>query len=92
MTHKSVRLSVPTLTRVEGAGAMHVIVVDGEVVDGEIVLAQGFGRKHSSYSTPVNAGTQFRIGSTTKLRSRATLLLLRATICWRASPTARARS
>ncbi|MFW2332844.1 Ni/Fe hydrogenase subunit alpha [Ilumatobacter sp.] len=33
MTHRSVDLHVPTLTRVEGEGAMHVTVVDGEVDD-----------------------------------------------------------
>ena len=31
MTHKTVNLNVPTLTRVEGEGAMHVSVVDGVV-------------------------------------------------------------
>ena len=29
MTHKTVNLNVPTLTRVEGEGAMHVSVRDG---------------------------------------------------------------
>ena len=29
MTHKSLDLHVPTLTRVEGEGAMHVVVRDG---------------------------------------------------------------
>lgn len=33
MTHKTVNLHVPTLTRVEGEGAMHVSVVDGRVDD-----------------------------------------------------------
>ncbi len=33
MTHKTVNLNVPTLTRVEGEGAMHVSVVDGRVDD-----------------------------------------------------------
>jgi coenzyme F420-reducing hydrogenase alpha subunit len=33
MTHRSVDLHVPTLTRVEGEGAMHVTVVDGQVDD-----------------------------------------------------------
>ncbi len=33
MTHKSVRLNVPVLARVEGEGAMHVEVTDGEVTD-----------------------------------------------------------
>jgi hypothetical protein len=31
MTHKTVNLNVPTLTRVEGEGAMHVSVRDGVV-------------------------------------------------------------
>ncbi len=33
MTHKSLDLHVPTLTRVEGEGAMHVVVRDGVVED-----------------------------------------------------------
>ncbi len=33
MTHKTVNLNVPTLTRVEGEGAMHVVVNDGVVDD-----------------------------------------------------------
>jgi coenzyme F420-reducing hydrogenase alpha subunit len=33
MTHKSLDLHVPTLTRVEGEGAMHVVVRDGTVED-----------------------------------------------------------
>ena len=33
MTHKTLNLNVPTLTRVEGEGAMHVTVEDGEVTD-----------------------------------------------------------
>ena len=33
MTHKTLNLNVPTLTRVEGEGAMHVTVEDGEVID-----------------------------------------------------------
>ena len=33
MTHKTVNLNVPTLTRVEGEGAMHVSVIDGHVDD-----------------------------------------------------------
>ena len=33
MTHKSINLHVPTLTRVEGEGAMHVTVTDGHVDD-----------------------------------------------------------
>ncbi len=33
MTHKTLNLHVPTLTRVEGEGAMHVTVEDGEVTD-----------------------------------------------------------
>ena len=33
MTHRSVRLNVPVLARVEGEGAMHVEVTDGEVTD-----------------------------------------------------------
>ncbi len=33
MTHKSVRLNVPVLARVEGEGAMHVEVTDGEITD-----------------------------------------------------------
>ena len=33
MTHRSVRLNVPVLARVEGEGAMHVEVTEGEVTD-----------------------------------------------------------
>ncbi len=33
MTHKTLNLKVPTLTRVEGEGAMHVTVHDGDVTD-----------------------------------------------------------
>ena len=33
MTHKTLNLNVPTLTRVEGEGAMHVTVENGEVTD-----------------------------------------------------------
>ena len=33
MTHRTVNLNVPTLTRVEGEGAMHVVVRDGTVDD-----------------------------------------------------------
>ena len=33
MTHKTLNLNVPTLTRVEGEGAMHVVVNDGVVDD-----------------------------------------------------------
>ena len=33
MTHKNVNFHVPVLARVEGEGAMHVAVVDGEVTD-----------------------------------------------------------
>jgi sulfhydrogenase subunit alpha len=33
MTHKTLNLNVPTLTRVEGEGAMHVNVRDGDVTD-----------------------------------------------------------
>jgi coenzyme F420-reducing hydrogenase alpha subunit len=33
VTHKTVNLNVPTLTRVEGEGAMHVVVNDGVVED-----------------------------------------------------------
>ncbi|MDH3299453.1 MAG: Ni/Fe hydrogenase subunit alpha [Acidimicrobiia bacterium] len=33
MSHRSVRLNVPVLARVEGEGAMHVEVTDGEVTD-----------------------------------------------------------
>jgi sulfhydrogenase subunit alpha len=33
MTHRNVDLHVPTLTRVEGEGAMHVVVDDGVVTD-----------------------------------------------------------
>ncbi len=33
MTHKTIDLHVPTLTRVEGEGAMHVTVTDGRVDD-----------------------------------------------------------
>jgi coenzyme F420-reducing hydrogenase alpha subunit len=38
MTHKSLNLHVPTLTRVEGEGAMHVVVRDGVVEDVQLEI------------------------------------------------------
>jgi sulfhydrogenase subunit alpha len=38
MTHKSLDLHVPTLTRVEGEGAMHVVVRDGVVEDVQLEI------------------------------------------------------
>jgi sulfhydrogenase subunit alpha len=38
MTHKTLNLNVPTLTRVEGEGAMHVTVEDGEVTGVELEI------------------------------------------------------
>jgi sulfhydrogenase subunit alpha len=38
MTHKSLDLHVPTLTRVEGEGAMHVVVRDGLVEDVQLEI------------------------------------------------------
>ncbi len=38
MTHKSIDLHVPTLTRVEGEGAMHVVVRDGVVDDVQLEI------------------------------------------------------
>ena len=38
MTHKSLDLHVPTLTRVEGEGAMHVVVRDGVVDDVQLEI------------------------------------------------------
>jgi coenzyme F420-reducing hydrogenase alpha subunit len=38
MTHKTLNLNVPTLTRVEGEGAMHVVVRDGQVEDVQLEI------------------------------------------------------
>jgi coenzyme F420-reducing hydrogenase alpha subunit len=38
MTHRTVELNVPTLTRVEGEGAMHVTVRDGVVADVQLEI------------------------------------------------------
>jgi coenzyme F420-reducing hydrogenase alpha subunit len=38
MTHKTLNLNVPTLTRVEGEGAMHVVVRDGVVDDVQLEI------------------------------------------------------
>jgi coenzyme F420-reducing hydrogenase alpha subunit len=38
MTHKTLNLNVPTLTRVEGEGAMHVVVEDGQVADVQLEI------------------------------------------------------
>lgn len=44
--------------------------------DGEIVMAEGFGRKHRDRNDVVDAATQFRIGSTTKMLTAAGVLRL----------------
>lgn len=44
--------------------------------DGELVMAEGFGRKHKDRDDAVDAATQFRIGSTTKMLSAAGVLRL----------------
>ena len=38
MTHKTLNLNVPTLTRVEGEGAMHVVIRDGQVDDVQLEI------------------------------------------------------
>ena len=38
MTHKTLNLNVPTLTRVEGEGAMHVTVENGKVTDVQLEI------------------------------------------------------
>lgn len=44
--------------------------------DGRVVLAEGFGRKHRDRADAVDAATQFRIGSTTKVLTAAGMLRL----------------
>ncbi len=44
--------------------------------NGEVVYAQGFGRKHKDLPDAVWTGTQFRIGSSTKMLTAAGLLRL----------------
>ena len=44
--------------------------------DGRVVMAEGFGRKHRDRPDAVDAATQFRIGSTTKMLTAAGVLRL----------------
>lgn len=44
--------------------------------DGEVVMSEGFGRKHRDRTDTVDAATQFRIGSTTKMLTAAGVLRL----------------
>jgi CubicO group peptidase (beta-lactamase class C family) len=48
----------------------------GVALDGQIVMTEGFGRKHKDRSDPVDADTQFRIGSSTKMLTAAGMLRL----------------
>ncbi len=48
----------------------------GIVVGGRVVYAKGYGRRSVEGSEPVTAGTLFRIGSTTKMFTGLTALLL----------------
>ena len=44
------------------------------IVDGELVYEQGYGVKRRGGSSPVNADTQFRIGSVTKMFTAAAVM------------------
>lgn len=48
----------------------------GVVVDGKLVLGEGFGAKHAGQGGPVDARTRFRIGSITKVFTAMTALKL----------------
>lgn len=51
-------------------------VAVGIVVDGELVLGEGFGSRHADRAAAVDARTAFRIGSITKLFTAMTALRL----------------
>ena len=44
--------------------------------DGQVVMNEGFGRKHKDRPDPVDAGTQFRIGSSTKMLTAGGMMRL----------------